>query len=78
MICPYICHVVQTNQNRYEYDDDGRNTFHEHVLVETKKPMDCARGDAGPGGMGNAPTEVERYADAEVSGGRTGGYGGTL
>ena len=36
------------------------------------------RGDAGPGGMGNAPTEVERYADAEVSGGRTGCYGGTL
>ena len=20
MICPYICHVIQTNQNRYEYD----------------------------------------------------------
>lgn len=47
MICPYICHVVQTNKNRYEYDDDGRNTFHEHVLVETKKPMDCAKGGCG-------------------------------
>lgn len=32
MICPYICHVIQTNQNRYEYDEEGRNTFHEHIL----------------------------------------------
>ena len=24
MICPYICHVIQTNQNRYEYDEEGR------------------------------------------------------
>lgn len=23
MICPYICHVIQTNQNRYEYDEEG-------------------------------------------------------
>ena len=47
MICPYICHVIQTNQNRYEYDEEGRNTFHEHILAEQKVPLTCAREDCG-------------------------------
>lgn len=45
MICLYICNVVQTNQNRYEYDENGCNTLHEHVLMEIKQPMTCAEQD---------------------------------
>ena len=47
MICPYIGHVIQTNQNRYEYDEEGRNTFHEHILAEQKVSLTCAREDCG-------------------------------
>lgn len=41
MFCPYACNVRQTNQNHYEYDEDGRNTFHEHILVENKTYVEC-------------------------------------
>jgi hypothetical protein len=41
MKCPYACNAHQVNQNRYEYDEDGRNTFHEHKLVEKKQFLDC-------------------------------------
>ena len=47
MICPYICHVIQTNQNCYEYDEYGRNTLHEHILAEQKVPLTCAKQDCG-------------------------------
>lgn len=47
MIYPYICHVTQVNQNRYEYDEEGRNTFHEHVLQERKVPFTCAKENCG-------------------------------
>lgn len=41
MMCPYICNIEQVNQNRYEYSDEGHNTFHEHKLVELKHPTGC-------------------------------------
>lgn len=47
MTCPYICDIVQTNQNKYEFDEDGRNTFHEHVLTEKKRPIECAGENCG-------------------------------
>ena len=47
MICPYICPVTQVNQNRYEYDEEGRNTFHKHILAEQKVPFTCAKEDCG-------------------------------
>ena len=65
MICPYICHVIQTNQNRYEYDEEGRNTFHEHILAEL-------------GAMAGAPMEVGRNADTPIPGERAGRYGRPL
>ena len=34
MICPYICEIVQVNQDAYEYDENGNTTAHEHVLME--------------------------------------------
>ena len=58
MICPYICHVIQTNQNRYEYDEEGRNTFHEHILAEQKVPLTCAREDCGAWRDGRCRTDV--------------------
>lgn len=47
MICPYICNVVQTNQNKYEFDENGLNTFHEHALTEKKQPIPCAGEECG-------------------------------
>lgn len=41
MICPYICDIVQVNQDAYEYDENGNTTAHEHVLVERQTPMKC-------------------------------------
>ena len=41
MICPYICDIVQVNQDTYEYDEDGNTTSHEHTLVERQTPMKC-------------------------------------
>lgn len=41
MICPYICNIIQVNQNAYEYDENGNTTAHEHVLMERKMPMKC-------------------------------------
>ena len=43
MICPYICHVIQTNQNRYEYDEEGRNTF-PSILAGKRCQHLCQRG----------------------------------
>lgn len=42
MICPYICHAVQTDQVRREYDKEGRETFCENIQTERKEPMSCA------------------------------------
>ena len=39
MICPYICHAVQTDQVRREYDKEGRETFCENIQTERKEPM---------------------------------------
>ena len=74
MICPYICHVIQTNQNRYEYDEEGRNTFHEHILAEQKVPERTA----ALGAMAGAPMEVGRNADTPIPGERAGRYGRPL
>lgn len=42
MKCPYNAKLVeQVNQNHYEYDENGYNTFHQHKLVEAKMLMDC-------------------------------------
>lgn len=46
MKCPYnVKAVEQVNQNHYEYDENGCNTFHHHKLVEIKMLMDCLEGD---------------------------------
>ncbi|OQB15620.1 MAG: hypothetical protein BWY15_00333 [Firmicutes bacterium ADurb.Bin193] len=39
--CPYNIHIEQVNQNRYEYDESGHNTFHEHKLLEMQAPSPC-------------------------------------
>ena len=44
MICPYICHVIQTNQNRYEYDEEGRNTPRAHPSGAEGAAYLCQRG----------------------------------
>ena len=41
MKCPYACDIEQVNQDSYEYDDDSRNTFHEHKLVEHRTYINC-------------------------------------
>lgn len=44
MKCPYHTEkVVQVNQNTYEYDEDGYNTFHHHKLIEKKHLMECLK-----------------------------------
>lgn len=44
MLCPYnIKTIVQVNQNKYEYNEDGVNTFHEHKLVETRNLANCQK-----------------------------------
>ena len=40
-LCPYACNVVQVNQDSYTYNEYGRNTFHEHILNETKNFVPC-------------------------------------
>lgn len=40
-MCPYVCDVVQVNQDNYTYDAEGRATFHEHILNETKSFVPC-------------------------------------
>ncbi|WHH58471.1 hypothetical protein [Petroclostridium sp. X23] len=47
MKCTYACNVEQVNQNRYEFDDDGRNTFHEHKLIELKHYIECLKEECG-------------------------------
>lgn len=44
MICPYcLGRVEQINQNRYEYDDEGRTDFYEHKMIETRHIMECQK-----------------------------------
>lgn len=48
MICPFNhIHSEQVNQNVYEYDVDGRNTFHEHVFVEDRAFAECEKENCG-------------------------------
>lgn len=48
MICPYsFAAIEQVNQNKYEYDTDGHNTFHEHKMVESRKFAECAKEGCG-------------------------------
>lgn len=43
MKCPYEVNIEQANQNRYEYDCDGHNVFHEHKLLEHRKFLECLK-----------------------------------
>lgn len=44
MKCPYtIDQTMQTNVNRYEYNESGECTVHRHQLVEQRVLMDCLR-----------------------------------
>lgn len=44
MKCPYnVAIIKQVNQNRYEYDENGCSTFHQHKMVEEKLLMDCLK-----------------------------------
>lgn len=52
MRCPYVCNISQVNQNRYEYDKDGRNTFHEHKPIEEKSFVPCLEEECGAGRNG--------------------------
>jgi len=47
MKCPYSVDIKQVNQNRYEYNDDGLTTFHEHILIETRTFMECPKEQCG-------------------------------
>lgn len=47
MKCPYICNIEQVNQNKYEFDEEGRNNFHEHKLVEIKIFAQCLKEECG-------------------------------
>lgn len=43
MICPYNhMKINQVEQDTYEYDTDGRVTFHQHTLSEGRKFGECA------------------------------------
>jgi hypothetical protein len=41
-LCPFNVHIEQVNQNRYVYNEDNQQTFHEHKLVEVQRPTPCA------------------------------------
>lgn len=44
MFCPYnLKTIVQVNQNRYEYNEAGMNTYHEHKLIENRSLMRCQK-----------------------------------
>ncbi len=45
--CPYRLHIEQVTQNMYEYDSDGRNTFHEHKLIEDQQNTLCTGKQCG-------------------------------
>ena len=48
MICPYcVTAVTQINQNTYEYDESGNQTYHQHVLKEEKTRAECAKEECG-------------------------------
>lgn len=47
MICPYICHVDQTQQTFYIRDAEGTETMNTIMLHETKVPMTCAKENCG-------------------------------
>lgn len=48
MICPYNhMKVEQVTQDRYEYDVEGRTTFHENKLIETRVLGTCMQEDCG-------------------------------
>lgn len=40
-LCPYVCNITQVNQNSYTYDENGNNTFLQHILNETKTFVPC-------------------------------------
>lgn len=44
MKCPYnILDVMQTNTDRYTYNELGNCTMHTHQLIEQRDLMDCLR-----------------------------------
>ena len=46
--CPYVFNrIEQVNQNRHEYDDDGREIFNEHKMIESRVLLDCLKEDCG-------------------------------
>ena len=48
MVCPYsFIRVEQASQNKYEFDVDGHNTFHEHKMAESRKFAKCVQDKCG-------------------------------
>jgi hypothetical protein len=47
MKCPYVVNIQQTNVNKYEYDEDGKQTIHNHRLVEVRTFVECVKEDCG-------------------------------
>ena len=47
MKCPYVCDAVQTNEETYEYDENGNALAHHHVLKEHKVFANCLCEECG-------------------------------
>lgn len=48
MMCPYnIMTIEQVNQDRYDYSDEGYNTFHEHKMIENRVFTECLKENCG-------------------------------
>jgi hypothetical protein len=46
MICPYNhMKVEQVTQETWDYDADGRKTFHENKLIESRRFGECRESD---------------------------------
>ncbi len=45
--CPYILKVVQVEHFKYEYDNEGKETFREQRFVEDARHSNCLGKNAG-------------------------------
>ena len=43
LFCPYAYNINQTTQESYEYDEDGKVTFRQHILKETRTQIECKK-----------------------------------
>ena len=47
MKCPYTVDTEQVQQDTYEYNTDGYNTFHESKMLVKRLPIDCIGNECG-------------------------------